>query len=168
MPEMTIQDWMNRGSKPKVPARNVKVTLGGKMEMPEFDERRTDAEVAAAWAAQALTEGRYELGKALATLAALAARQEATPKPIMQAAAAVPVAAAMAAQNELFAPSSDTPTEVAKSARCAFTLDGETCHGVIWWREGNTGDAEHPAVIAGWTHLDPSIDAYHRAEPPRG
>lgn len=43
-------------------------------ERTNMDNRMTDAEIAAQWAAQALTEGRYDLGRALANIAAQAAQ----------------------------------------------------------------------------------------------
>lgn len=42
----------------------------------ESEERPTDAEVAAQWAAEALKDGRYELGAALANIAKMANRAE--------------------------------------------------------------------------------------------
>lgn len=49
--------------------------------MSTFMPRITDAELAAQWSSQALNEGRYDLGLALARIAVQAARSEAQPTP---------------------------------------------------------------------------------------
>lgn len=136
----------------------------------------TDAELAARWGAQALTEGRYELGAALARIAQQAARAQ-------HGVAAVPMLgatrdeeparpadldtyrAAQEAQTELFGTSANTTTGIAPTSRCAFTQGVQMCDKVIWWQEGNIGDAEHPAMVAGWRHMDPELDQYHAPIP---
>lgn len=150
---------MNRGQHAK----------GRKINM-DTPKPLTDAEMAAKWAIEALEAGRYELGRALVNLAANAARMESTPAPIV-AAATVPTVpealeqVAQAAQAELFG-DGDRTQAVAQSARCAFTQGAETCRNVIVWHHGNIGDAEHPAIVAGWYHLDSQLDTYHQAIPP--
>lgn len=79
---MTIQDWMNRGNH----RQKKEPTLTSNDEQ---NTGITDAQMAARWAAIALEEGRYELGRALANIAATAdridqdARQQLAPVPLL-------------------------------------------------------------------------------------
>lgn len=146
---MTLQDRINVRKRER------------KMSETNDTPSLTDAELAARYAAEALNLGRYELGSALAHLAKQASRAAAQPRP-------TDLATAAAAQRDLFAApdvEATSTTAITKSARCGFFASGQYCHGVIWWQEGNIGDAEQPAIVAGWKHMDAELDNYHEARP---
>lgn len=118
----------------------------------------TDAQMAARWAAIALEEGRYELGRALANLAASAAR-------ITYEQPRGPVdldtwRAAETAQTEVF-PVQEQQLAVPESGRCkaGVTVDGVagTCAAVCYWTE-TPGANGHTGA---WHHVDPALDHDH-------
>lgn len=108
----------------------------------------TDAQLVATWAAQALSEGRYALGEALAQLARRADRKSTELN-------------ARAAQRDMFGtpnrgPAPDLPSDAPQlNAHCAFVLEEHgsrrMCSLPLFWHDGG-GD-----VLPGWYHRDAEI-----------
>lgn len=131
----------------------------------EPNHRLTDAETAAMWAATALTEGRYALGRALANLAVEAARVEAAQQPLDPQVYAIPQRAADA-QRDLFGDPAATAVTAPANGRCVFEVQRggylEPCHGVAYWDPNKADDQGRSAP--GWRHMDTALDQDHDAQ----
>lgn len=147
------------------------------MIVPNQDPPLTDAQCCAFWAAQALQEGRIELGRALANLAAQAQRIEARMVPMIgqtreeRPRAETPPAAevtgngdadlarAEAAQTQIFGRPPDLAPDVPDHDRCSHPIQNALagmvnttpCHVVVWW------DSDHGV----WHHIEPNLDHDH-------
>lgn len=141
-----------------------------------YDARLSDSAWLAPMVAQAFSEGRYELGAALARLTVQAERMEKAAAPAVGS-ASLPIYEDVNRTGTVYAhqhvqtpgegahddapkelPQAATlPTEGQKlptvpTARCIALVggNGSECHGVIYW------------VVASqqWTHLDPSFNTH--------
>lgn len=111
----------------------------------------TDAQRAAQWAAEALTEGRYALGEALAQLARRADHKGAE-------------MAHRAAQREMFGPGvaavpmagQTRDEQPARDVLCAQLVEEHgsrrMCGAVLIWHPG-----DQAGTLPGWYHADPEI-----------
>lgn len=119
--------------------------------LPGFDAPPlTDAQLCATWGAQALSEGRYSLGEALAQLARRADQKTTE-------------LAHRAAQREVTGagprntgPMADVPSAPApRDVVCAHMYEEHgsrrICGAVVIWHQGGNG------VLPGWYHADPEI-----------
>jgi len=135
------------------------------------EPRPTDAQVAANWAAQALIEGRYELGRVLANIASRAHQieqdepaKELVPVPMLGPTRDEQPSDGPTGNGDQDVPelAHEAPTEVVDvppSARCAYGAGGvHECHQAIWY------DADGEM----WRHINPDHGYHHYAMPPDG
>lgn len=70
-----------------------------------------------------------------------------------------------AAATQIFGQVAERNLGVPEAHRCTAgirfgSVEG-VCAAVCYWQVGQIGDASHPAVQAGWKHLDPELDQDH-------
>lgn len=69
------------------------------------------------------------------------------------------------AQTAVFGPVTEPVLDVPPTRHCRATImrDGvrDTCHGVLYWEAGTTGDATTAPTSAGWRHVHPNLEQDH-------
>lgn len=147
----------------------------------------TDTQKLGIWASEALTEGRYELAKALTDLALQSHRVEQRNRVRNVPLTGQTREEAPARQN---GPTGNGDADLARETALAETAvfsrtlaaavppetrrcvalevqDGVSgpCHGVLYWQHGSVGDDQNPPTLGIWKHVHEDLDHHHDAKP---